>query len=136
MSTQVNQSKNMLNLDKIKTKLLALSDTKLRYVNLMFKLAQNKNPLVNEHVCELIKLLRNAINIEKDNTLDELSVCFTSLMITYIFDINDLICDQLDIEKYNHRHQNLIRINEQIDYQIHNYNPYSLNEFKQTLLTV
>lgn len=117
-------------------KLSELSDTKLKYVNFMFKLAQNKNPLVNEHICELIKLLRNAINIEKDPTLDELSVCFTSLMCTYIFDITELICDQLDMTKYADRHENLRRINIQVDYQIKNYNSHYLNEFKQTLLTV
>jgi|LakMenE18May11ns_1017448.scaffolds.fasta_scaffold9455350_1 hypothetical protein len=140
MNTQVNQSKNMSNSDKIKMninkKLSELSDTKLRYINLMFKLAQNKNPLVNEHICELIKLLKNAINIEKDPTLDELSVCFTSLMISYVFDINELICDQLDMTKYADRHEKLIRINNEVDYQIKNYNSYYLNEFKQTLLTV
>ena len=140
MSTQVNQSENMSSSDKIKMKidkkLSELSDTKLKYVNLMFKLAQNKNPLVNEHICELIKLLRNAINIEKDQTLDELSVCFTSLMCTYIFDITELIYDKLDMTKYADRHENLRRINIQVDYQIKNYNSYYLNEFKQTLLTV
>jgi hypothetical protein len=120
----------------ISKKLSELSDTKLKYVNFMFKLAQNKNPLVNEHICELIKLLRNAINIEKDPTLDELSVGFTSLMCTYIFDINELICDQLDMIKYADRHENLRRINIQVDYQIKNYNSHYLNEFKQTLLTV
>ena len=140
MSTQVNQIQNMSNSEKIKmainTKLSALSDTKFRYVTLMFKLAQNQNPLVNEHICELIKLLKNAINIEKNPALDELSVCFTSLMITYIFDINELISDKLDMTKYADRHQNLVRINNEVDYQVKNYNSYYLNEFKQTLLTV
>jgi hypothetical protein len=83
-----------------------------------------------------MKLLRKAINIEKDPVLEELDECFTYLMTSYIFDLNDLLRNVLDIEKYNDRHLNLIRINEQVEYQIKNYDPYSLNELKQTLLKV
>jgi hypothetical protein len=61
-------------------------------------------------------------------------------MLTYIFDINELINQKInnptDIEKYNDRHQNLIRINKEIEHQVNNYNPFYLNEFKQTLLKV
>jgi hypothetical protein len=140
MTTQVNQSKNMSESDKIKMeikkKISELSDTKNRYVSYIIVLAQVKNPLLNEQVCQLMKLLRKAINIEKDPVLEELDECFTYLMTSYIFDINDLLRNVLDIEKYNDRHQNLIRINEQIEYQIKNYDPYRLNELKQTLLKV
>jgi hypothetical protein len=144
MNTQVNQSENMSESDKIKSqinkKLSDLSDTKTKYVYYMFQLVQVKNPKLMEYVCQLMTLLRYAINIKKDPVLEELDECFTSLMLTYIFDISELINQQIneptDIEKYNDRHQNLIRINKEIEHQVNNYNSYYLNEFKQTLLKV
>ena len=144
MNTQVNQSENMSESDKIKSqinkKLSDLSDTKTKYVYYMFQLVQVKNPKLMEYVCQLMTLLRYAINIKKDTVLEELGECFTSLMLTYIFDISELINQQIneptDIEKYNDRHQNLIRINKEIEHQVNNYNSYYLNEFKQTLLKV
>jgi len=61
-------------------------------------------------------------------------------MLTYIFDISELINQQInnptDIEKYKDRHDNLIRINKEIEHQVNNYDPCYLNEFKQTLLKV
>jgi hypothetical protein len=134
MSTQVNQSQPIS--DKFKQIISELSDIKIKYMNLMFRLAQVKNPLFNEHICQLMKLLKNAINIEKNPILEELNVCFTSLMLTYIFDITELISQQLDMEKYTDRHQNLIRINAHIDHQIKNCDYYCLSELKQTLLNV
>jgi hypothetical protein len=140
MNTQVNQSENMSESDKIKMeinkKLSGLSDTKTKYVYYMFQLAQVKIPKLMEYVCQLMTLLRYAINIKNDIVLEELDECFTSLMLTYIFDINELTHNPTDIEKYNDRHQNLIRINKEIEYQVSNYDPYYLNEFKQTLLKV
>jgi hypothetical protein len=140
MNTQVNQSENMSESDKIKSqinkKLSDLSDTKTKYVYYMFQLAQVKKPKIMEYVCQLMTLLRYAINIKKDPVLEELDECFTSLMLTYIFDISELINNPTDIEKYNDRHQNLIRINNEIENQVNNYNPFYLNEFKQTLLKV
>ena len=140
MNTQVNQSENMSESDKIKMeinrKLSDLSDTKTKYVYYMFQLAQVKKPKLIEYVCQLMTLLRYAINIKNDSVLQELDECFTSLMLTYIFDINDLINNPTDIENYNDRHQNLIRINKEIEYQVNNYDPCYLNEFKQTLLKV
>jgi len=135
MSTQ---TENMSESDKmeIKQKISELSDNKIKYINLMFQLVKVKNRLLTENISELMKLLINAINIKKNQILEELDKCFTSLMISYIFDIYDVINDRLDIEKYNDRHQNLIRINKQIEYQVKNYDFYSLNELKQTLLNV
>ena len=140
MNTQVNQSQNISESDKVKMeinkKMSGLSDTKTKYVYYMFQLSQVKNPKLIEYVCQLMTLLRYAINIKNDEVLQELDECFTSLMLTYIFDINDLINNPSDIEKYNDRHQNLIRINKEIEYQVSNYDHCYLNEFKQTLLKV
>jgi len=138
MSTQVNQSENMSESDKMEfqKKISELSDTKTRYVYYIIKLSQIKNLLLMEQINQLIKFIRKAINIDKNPVFEELDECFTSLMLSYIYDIDDLLRNELDIEKYNDRHQNLIRINEQIEYQVKNYDPYSLNELKQTLLNV
>ena len=136
MNTQVNQPENILASDKIKQKISELSDIKIKYINLMFQLVKVKNTLLTEHISQLMKLLINAINIKKDPILEELDECFASIMLTYIFDIYDLINDRLDIKKHNDKHQKLISINILIEQQIINYNPYYLNELKQTYLNV
>jgi len=74
--------------------------------------------------------------LQSSRILEELDECFASIMLTYIFDIYDLINDRLDIKKYNDKHQKLISINILIEQQIINYNPYYLNELKQTYLNV
>lgn len=119
-----------------KNKISELSDTKTKYIYYIFQLEQVKKPLLKEYVCHLMKLLRYAINIENNHVLEELDECFRSLILTYIFDINDLINDRLNIENYTDRHHNLVRINNIVEYQLKNYNSSYLNEFKQTLLKV
>jgi hypothetical protein len=98
-----------------------LIDVKLiKYGLIIYVYVLKDIPKLMEYVCQLMTLLRYAINIKKDPVLEELDECFTSLMLTYIFDISELINQQInnptDIEKYKDRHDNLIRINKEIEH--------------------
>lgn len=121
----------------ISTKLRDLSATKLTYLKMiiqMFPLL--KNNLLCDYANQLIILLQNLINVNKDAVLNELEVGLTSVLVTYIFDINELIKGQLNLEKYEPRHKNLSAINQQINYHMNNYDRQALDELKATLLLI
>lgn len=121
----------------ISTKIRDLSATKLTYLKMiiqMFPLL--KNNMLCEYANQLIILLQNLININNHSVLTELETGLTSVLITYIFDINELIKDQLNLEKYEPRHKNLSAINQQINYYMNNNDRQSLDELKATLLLI
>jgi hypothetical protein len=104
----------------IATKIKDLSATKHVYLKLIMQMYPLLNdPLLKRYVCPLIRLLQSIINISKLDVLLELEDGLTSVLVTYICDINKLIKGQLDIKKYEPRHTNLIAIIRQIDYYLH-----------------
>jgi hypothetical protein len=121
----------------ISTKLRDLSATKLTYLKMiiqMFPLLKNK--LLCDYANQLIILLQNLINVNKDAVLNELEVGLTSVLVTYIFDINELIKGQLNLEKYEPRHKNMTAINQQINYYMNNYDRTAIGELNATLLLI
>lgn len=134
MSTSSSSSQS--NLNKIQDKISQLSSIKQQYVMYMLKLSQIKNTEITEYVCNLIKFLIFSINIKNNNVLKELNVCFTYLMTTYVFDIDELIHGSTDMTKYSARFQNLITINKNIEFHVENENSFYLQEFKENLLKV
>jgi hypothetical protein len=104
----------------IATKIRDLSATKHVYLKLIMQMYPLLNdPLLKRYVCPLIRLLQSIINISKLDVLLELEDTLSSVLVTYICDINELIKGQLDIKKYEPRHTNLIAIIRQIDYYLH-----------------
>ena len=81
-------------------------------------------------------LLQNLINVNKHSLLTELETGLTSVMLTYIFDINELNKGQLNLEKYESRHKNLSAINQQINYHMNNYDREALDELKANLFLI
>jgi hypothetical protein len=128
---------NSQTIPNISTKIRDLSATKLTYLKMiiqMFPLL--KNNMLCEYANQLIILLQNLININNHSVLIELETGLTSVLITYIFDINELIKGQLNLEKYEPRHKNLSAINQQINYYMNNNDRQSLDELKATLLLI
>jgi hypothetical protein len=76
------------------------------------------------------------ININENPILTELEDGLTSIMITYIFDINELIKGKLNLETYEPRHKNLVAVQQRIDYHIKQNDLYNLGELKETLLLI
>ena len=96
----------------------------------------SNDPLTSVYARPMIKLLQSIINIHKNATLYELEDGLTSVLITYIFDINDLIKGQLNLEKYEPRHKNLVAVHEQIDYYLKHYDQQGFDELKATLFLI
>ena len=121
----------------ISTKIRDLSATKLTYLKMIIQMFPFlKNNLLCDYANQLIILLQNLININNHTTLNELENGLTSVLITYIFDINELIKEQLDLNKYEPRHKNLTAINQQINYYMNNYDRKSIDELKAILLLI
>jgi hypothetical protein len=121
----------------ISTKIRDLSATKLTYLKMiiqMFPLL--KNNLLCDYANQLIILLQNLINVNNHSVLTDLENGLTSVLITYIFDINDLIKGLLDLNKYEPRHKNLLAVNQQINYYMNNCDRTAIDELNATLLLI
>ena len=124
-------------ISNISTKIKELPATKqvyLKFIIQLFPFLQNQQ--LSGYANELVILLQNLINISKNEILFELEDGLTSILVTYIFDITDLIKVQLNLEKYESRHRNLSIINRQIEVHIKNNDPYNLAELKINLFLV
>ena len=80
--------------------------------------------------------IENQLLINKNDILLDLEDGLSSVLVTYIFDINNVIKGQLNVEKYEPRHQNLIAIIRQVDYYMKNTNSQGLLELKMNLFLV
>ena len=132
MNSQTNST-----IPNISSKIRDLSATKLTYLKMIMQLF----PLLNNDVLcdyanQLVILLQNLINVNKHSVLAELETGLTSVMLTYIFDIHELLKGQLNLEKYQPRHKNLSAINQQINYHMNEYDRQALDELKATLLLI
>jgi hypothetical protein len=132
MNSQTNST-----IPNISSKIRDLSATKLTYLKMIMQLF----PLLNNDVLcdyanQLVVLLQNLINVNKNSVLAELETGLTSVMLTYIFDIHELLKGQLNLEKYQPRHKNLSAINQQINYHMNEYDRQALDELKATLLLI
>ncbi len=137
MSNQIlNNKSESDSIPDIVTKIKELSATKqvlLKMIMQMYPISVD--PLTKVYACPMIRLLQSIINIHKNTTLFELEDGLTSVLITYIFDINDLIKGRLNLEKYESRHKNLMAMHHEIDYHLHN-DSYNLAELKATLFLI
>jgi hypothetical protein len=133
----MNNSQTNTIIPDISTKIRDLSATKLTYLKMiiqMFPLL--KNNLLCDYANQLIILLQNLINIHNHSVLTDLENGLTSVLVTYIFDINELIKGRLDLNKYEARHKNLSAVNQQINYCMNNYDSHAICVLKETLLLI
>ena len=136
MSNQLENNSDYV-IPNVTTKIKELTATKQVYLKFIIQLFPFlKNQVLCDYANELIILLQNLINIDKNTTLFELEDGFTSALVTYIYDIADLIGGQLDLEKYQPRHQNLTAINQQVDYHMKTNDFKGLVELKMNLFLV
>jgi hypothetical protein len=136
MSNQLENNSDYV-IPNVTTKIKELTATKQVYLKFIIQLFPFlKNQVLCDYANELIILLQNLINIDKNEILFELEDGLTSALVTYIYDIADLIGGQLDLEKYQPRHQNLTAINQQVDYHMKTNDFKGLVELKMNLFLV
>ena len=131
------ESESVSIIPDIAKKIKELSATKLVLLKMIMQMyPMSIDPLTKVYARPLIKLLQSIINIHKNATLFELEDALTSVLVTYIFDINELIKGHLDLEKYEPRHNNLMAMHHEIDYHLKNDNLSRLSDLKATLFLI
>lgn len=137
MSNQTLNNKSEYIIPDIATKIKNLSATKLVLLKMIIDMYPMSNdPIFSVYAGPLIKLLQYIINIHKNTILSELEDGLTSTLVTYIFDINELIKGQLNLETYAPRHKNLVAVHQKIDYYLNHYDPQGLEELKAILFLI
>jgi hypothetical protein len=132
-----NKSESENIIPNVTTKIKDLTATKQVYLKFIIQLFPVlKDPIKQVCANELIKLLQNLINIDNNTTLFELEDALSSVLVAYIYDIAELIGGQLDLEKYEPRHLNLLAINRQVDYYLKNTHSQGLAELKMNLFLI
>jgi hypothetical protein len=139
MSNQLNNKFEFesVSIPDIATKIKELSATKHVLLNMIMQMyPMSVDPVLSVYTGPMVRLLQRIVNIHKNAVLLKLEDALTSVLITYIFDINELIKGNLDLEKYEPRHKNLVAVHQQIDYHIKENDPYNLTELKATLFFI
>ena len=133
--TSPNANANTIPNVAIKIKELSyLKQTYLKFIMQMYPLLQD--PLLKDYSNQLIRLLQNIINIHKNDVLLKIEDALTSVLVTYIIDINELIKGHLNVEKYEPMHVNLTAINQQVIYHMACNDTYGLAILKEQLYSI
>lgn len=69
------------------------------------------NAALEPYITPLLQLLTNLINIKKDPVLTTIKSKLELLLTTYLFYINEILRDQLDIATYTDKHEQLVYFN-------------------------
>jgi hypothetical protein len=122
----------------IATKIKELSATKQVLLKMIIQLFPFlKDPIKQVYANEFVILLQNLINIHKNEILFELEDALTSVLITYIFDIDELVKGHLIVEKYEPKHNNLKAINQQVNfYTKHDNDRLGLAELREKMFLI
>jgi hypothetical protein len=125
-------------LQELLRKIRELPLLKQQYVLIMLRLASVKEENYKLYAEALCVLLRNIINCDNNEMLSRLADPLESVLISYFFDQNDLLHKQLNAEKYEAKHQNLVAINDRVNYYstLYYVDHKELEEFKDKLYEV
>ena len=120
-------SKNQ-NLDNSIETLTNLSGLNKIYLNYIINLLSFKSnvPELNDYAKQLIILLKYIINIDNNLLVAELKPNLDSILVTYIFDLSELLNNSLNNNKQNYlkRYLNLVIANKNVIEIVKNYNQY------------
>ena len=94
------------------------------------------NPQLKKYAIPFIHLLQKIINIQNDAILLELEDTLSYILITYIYDLTNLLNGQLDLTQYEAKHKNLVIIHTRINDLLLNYDPYDIAVLKEELLLI
>jgi hypothetical protein len=125
-------------LQELLRKINELPRLKQQFVLIMLRLASVQEEKYKPYAEALCILLRNLINYDNNEMLSKLVYALESVLTSYFFDQNDLLCGQLNIEKYEPKHKILTAINEKVNYYstLYYVNDTEIEEFKDKLYKV
>ena len=121
--------------------LTGLKQTYVAYIiNLLS--VNSDTPELCDYAKQLITLLKNIINIGNNKILTELAPNLESIFVIYIFDLTELLDQQLHFDSCQFRYQNLATINFHITNftkqykQNGHYDSHELDQLKKMLLHI
>ena len=130
-------NKNTNTDNNIAYKIKELSPVKQTYLLFIIQLFDLLEDIkLKKYVVPLIQLLQKIINIQNDTVLLELEDALSSVLITYITELDHLLNGKLDMINYESKHNNLISIHAHIDELILNYDQYNMLILKYELFLI
>lgn len=82
------------------------------------KSKMDNNPELAPYITPMLELLANNLNMHKDPILTQLKIKLEELLLTYIFDMGEMIQNTIDLERYQDRHLSLVCLNGHIKHSI------------------
>ena len=85
-----------------------------RIIKLISGLANkiNNHPLLEPYIRPLLVLLSNIINIKGNSVLRELKPKFEEKLVSYVFYIDEILLDTIDLPAYQAKHDMLNHLNQ------------------------
>lgn len=127
---------------------MKLSGLKRVYVNYVIELLSftSNEPILQDYAKQFIDLLKYIINVHNNLVLNELSENLESIIVVYIFDLSELLNNQVRFDTNKEkcgvmsRYKNLVIANNAVKELLANYDEYGdcdlqeLDNVKQILL--
>ena len=119
------KNQNLNNSIETLTNLNGLNKIYLNYIINLLLFKSNVHEL-NDYAKQFIILLKHIINIDNNLLVAELKPNLDSILVTYIYDLSELLNNSLNINDINclKRYQNLVIANKNIIEIVKNYNQY------------
>ncbi len=126
-------------------KLSGLKRVYVNYVNELLSFTSNE-PILQDYAKQFIDLLKYTINVHNNLVLNELSENLESIIVVYIFDLSELLNNQVRFDTNKEkcgvmsRYKNLVIANNAVKDLLANYDEYGdcdlqeLDNVKQILL--
>ena len=82
----------------------------------------NNRPNLEPYIRPLLVLLSNTINIKSDAILQELKPRFEQLLVGYVFDMEQILLDTIDLSAYEEKNDMLVHVNHIVKRCVQNQN--------------
>jgi hypothetical protein len=121
----------------IADKINNLSGVKLSYIQFIMQLFDLLNDqILKKYAIPFIHLLQKIINIQNNAILLQLEDALSSVLITYIYDLTNLLNGHLDLIQYEGKHKNLLIIHMRINDLLLNYDETEMTILKEELFII
>lgn len=84
----------------------------------------NNNPILEPYIRPLLVLLSNIINIKGDAILQELKPRFEQLLVGYVFYMEQILLDTIDLSAYEEKNDMLVHVNHIVKRCVQNQNAF------------
>jgi hypothetical protein len=82
----------------------------------------NNNPILEPYIRPLLILLSNIINIKGNSVLQELKPKFEEILVGYVFYMEQIILDTIDLSSYEEKNDMLVHVNHVVKRCVQNQN--------------